>query len=494
MVRCCIVIAALVPTLAAADPVDTTSLPEHHTATVTATAERRIAIETPMSAFAPQAGVSHTIFLERCRGGCRITKGTVNDASTNTSTIPANSGVSTISEYKNAQGQDGAAADEEWNAVLKCVQEVYSPLQVTVTDVRPPAGAGSYHLAVLAGVPSEIGMSNDILGIAPLAANCAAQDNVISFSFANAHQTSERVNNLCWTAAQESAHAFGLDHEFVFKDGRSACSDPMTYRVDCGGQRFFRNASAACGEFTEKPACHCSPTQNSHQKLLSVFGPGTSITPPPTSAITLPATGGGLLGAVVAASAGSQRGISKVELLINGFVWAESTGARFGPTGQPNPATYTLVVPDNLPDSIVDVVVRAREDIGTFTDSAPVTVTKGAPCASADACAAHQKCEAGRCLWDPPVGELGDACSYPQFCKSGLCRGTADSQICTQPCVVEADTCPQDLSCIATNAGEGICFTPGGGCCSVAGGAGAPWIHGGIAALVLGASLRRRRR
>ncbi len=485
------VLAGLVPAVAGAEPVTTTSSPEAPAARAT----RRVVVDTPTAAFAaPHASISHTIYLERCRGGCRITKGTVNDAANNVSTIPSGAGPFLISEYKNAAGLSGAPADAEWSAVLKCVQEVYSPLAVTVTDVRPADGGASYHLALLAGVPGEIGLGNDILGIAPLAANCAPQDNVISFSFANAHPNTDRVNNLCWTAAQESAHAFGLDHEFAFTDGRSACSDPMTYRVDCGGQRFFRNVAASCGEFTEKAACKCSLTQNSHQKLEAVFGTGVSITPAPTVVITLPSAGGTTLGAVVAATAGSQRGISRVELLINGFGWADTRGADFGPQGQANPSPYTLLVPAALPDSIVDIVVRAHEDIGTFTDSAPVTVTKGAPCVTADTCAAHQKCEAGKCFWDPAVGELGDACEYPQFCKSGQCRGTADVQICTQACVVDNDSCPGDLTCIDTGGGAGICFTPGGGCCSIGGGPGAPWVHGGIAVLVLGVSLRRRRR
>ena len=37
------------------------------------------------------------------------------------------------------------------------------------------------------------------------------------------------MNNICWTAAQETAHALGLDHEYVFADGTSACSDPMKF-------------------------------------------------------------------------------------------------------------------------------------------------------------------------------------------------------------------------------------------------------------------------
>src|SRR5262249_23245244 len=143
----------------------------------------------------------------------------------------------TISEYRDGAGETGAMADTEWAALVQCMKEVYSTYDVVVTDVKPTNT--TYHMAIIAGVPAEIGLNPDVLGVAPLASDCSAQDNVISFSFANAHPQTElisRVNNLCWTASQESAHAFGLDHEYEFTpDKRSACNDPMTYRVDCGG-------------------------------------------------------------------------------------------------------------------------------------------------------------------------------------------------------------------------------------------------------------------
>ena len=84
------------------------------------------------------------------------------------------------------------------------------------------------------------------------------------------------MNNICWTAAQETAHALGLDHEYVFSDGTSACNDPMTYRMDCGGQKFFRNKAAQCGEVGVR-TCRCGGSQNSHVKIRGVFGDGTSL-------------------------------------------------------------------------------------------------------------------------------------------------------------------------------------------------------------------------
>jgi hypothetical protein len=448
---------------------------------------KRLAVPTPVEAFTvppASAPVSRVIYLERCIGGCRITGGTVNDAKNLTSTIP-NPGNYNLGEFENAQGQGGAQADAEWAQIVTCMKEVYSPYDVEVTDIEP--ASGSYHLAIIAGNPQEVGLEANVLGVAPLAGNCAAFDNVMSFSFSSAHPqtaTLAHVQNVCWTAAQESAHAFGLDHEFEFVDGSSACSDPMTYRMDCGGQKFFRNLAARCGEETQRE-CRCSAVQNSHRNLMTLFGAGTSLTGAPTVTMTNPTTGGGPLPTNVIATSFAKRGVKKMELFLNGFPMTTVGGAAFGQTGQPE-SNYGLVPPANMPDSIYDMFVRASDDLGTFTDTPTITVTKNGPCTSADACLLEQKCEAGKCLWDPPAGELGDTCGFDQFCKSLLCRGTAEQLICTQTCAVEDPlSCPQDMSC-----NNGICFFTEGGCCSAAPG---DWMPAGLLAFLVGIGLLRQR-
>jgi MYXO-CTERM domain-containing protein len=396
----------------------------------------------------------------------------------------------------NSLSRTGTEADAEWALVVRCVKEVYSPYNVVVTDVKPISGVG-YHEAIIAGFPAEIGFGTDILGVAPLASDCSAIDNVISFTFANAHPaTSDRVFNICWTAAQESAHAYGLDHEYEFVDGkRSACSDPMTYRNDCGGQKFFRNDFASCGETANRP-CKCGAQQNSHLKILSVFGAGTPITGNPTIVLTNPAMSGDPLDRVVSAKAGAQRGVARVELLFNGYKWAEAVGAPFGRLGQPNPSDYAPPVPAALPNSIVDIKMIAYDDLGASTESAVVTVTKGAACATASTCASGQKCEAGKCFWDPPTGQLGASCSYAQFCTSGICTGTKDQQICTQNCIPGVvDSCPMGFECLMSTANSGVCFfTSSGGCCSVDRTDRGWWVHLGLGAALLGYVMRRRRR
>src|SRR5262249_47718112 len=157
-----------------------------------------------------------------------------------------------------------------------------------------------------------------------------------------------------------------------------------------------------------------------------------------------------------------------------------------------DPSTYHLAFPADVPDGVIDIVVKAYDDLPVETDSTTVTVTKGAPCASADACAKGQQCDStGRCLWSPPTGQLGDACSYPQFCQSGICEGTADKQICTESCIVGvADSCPSGFDCIMTNGVDGICFPPdqSGGCCQAGRGGAAAQL--GLSVIVLGLVVR----
>jgi hypothetical protein len=495
---------------AAAEPVSPSSPPPVLTAS--GVPGERIAVDTALDRYATSAAaqVSQTIYLNRCKGGCTVHMGN-NDARTDTSTIPTpNTGHPgpdfLVSEFQDSNGAIGTPADDDWNKIVTCMKEVYSPYAVNVTDVRP-AGGASFHEAIIAGNPQDVGLDDKILGVAPLSTSCMAIDNVMSFSFSNHHMRDPQnrnvlVLNVCWTAAQESAHAYGLDHEYSFTTGNaanshSACNDPMTYRNDCGGQKFFRNETANCGE-TNSRACKCGGTQNSHLKLLSVFGAGTPITGRPTSMLTS-LTPGGSLGGIVSVQAGAQRGVSHVDLLLNGYKWSEKVGAIIGANGQANPSPYALTVPTEVPNSVIDVKAVAYDDLGASTDSATITVTKGAPCESAATCLKGQKCEAGKCFWDPPAGEIGDSCSYAQFCKSGICTGTAEQQICTQSCIPGvADSCPpgSGLECVMQTPNTGVCFfgSTGGGCCSVAGGRDLWWAPVGIALAVLGLLTRRRRR
>jgi len=252
---------------------------------------------------------------------------------------------------------------------------------------------------------------------------------------------------------------------------------------------------AVCGEMKARD-CKCNSTQHSHQQLLGIFGPGTVLTPAPTASIVAPTNNGAVsTGFVVQVLAGSQRGVAKVELYLNGSRWMVLKGAGFGPNGQTNPSTYTFYTPQTVPNGIIDIDAKAYDDLGLGVGSIPIRVMKGAPCTNADACADNQQCIEGKCVFDAPEGELGDECGYDQFCKSWTCLGDGD-KLCTQECLTDEPTsCPSDFECLRTapTGTAGYCWPIDGGCCSVGHSRNAIWMHGGLALLVIG-WLRRRRR
>jgi hypothetical protein len=441
----------------------------------------------PLPAFAI-GEVSPVLFLNRCSGTCTVTGG-IDDARIMSSSIPCAGGAScgggscfcpggggggqfVVDEFENYVGQTGTAADAEWNMIVQCVRELYSPYNVMVTDVFPTT-AVSHTQGIVAGSPANVGYGGLGTGGLGGTAACVPKDNVISFTFANIFTINNqrtRVLFLCSVVAQETAHSFGLDHAFEFGDGRSACSDPMSYRNDCGGQDFFRNYSTKCGENATRP-CKCGGLQNSHQRLLQIFGPGTPLTAPPALAVSSPANGATVgNGATVLATASAQRGVSRLELWLNGYKWLTVPGAVFGPSGQPE-TTYPITFPADVPNSVIDIVVKAYDDIESETISPTITVTKGAPCTTADTCAKGQKCEAGKCFWDPPSGQLGEPCSYQQFCATGGCIDTSAGMICTTDCVVGVgDSCPTGFVCEGAEGASGHCIPEGAGddtCCNI---------------------------
>ncbi|MEO8702327.1 MAG: hypothetical protein ABI867_19940 [Kofleriaceae bacterium] len=450
---------------------------------------------------APHGLTGHTLYVNRCIGGCTIGPGQDN-ATTDPPTSQYVSNAVTIPEFDGFQPGD-------FEGALQCLREVYSPFNVNVVETRPTSG--DYSMIMVGG--TQANPAGPLLGfdgaggVAGLPDNCQPNARGMSFAFTElldvfaGEAGGSRPFGLCWVMAQETAHVFGLDHEFQFQDDqRSACNDPMTYRDECGGQKFFRNKIASCGEFAQdgSRSCRCPPqqSQNSHQRLLAVFGPGTSLVPPPTNDVTTPAIDATAFPTTIITSAGSKRGIEHVDFYFNNYKWGSVPGQQFGRTGQQNPSTYSFGVPATLPDSIYDIRVEAYDDLGAVTTSRAITLTKGAPCATADTCLAGQKCEAGKCFWDEPVGIAGDACTFPQFCTTGICEGPTDAKICTTPCVVGvADSCEEGFRCLAVGNG-GVCYfnaEDGGGCCSSSDGS-LPAMPLLLGSALLGFVVLRRRR
>jgi hypothetical protein len=416
--------------------------------------------------------VSKIIFLNRCEGGCTIEPG-INDARYNKSSIPDMT--SYVTEFRHD--------DATWDAIVKCVQEVYAPYDIEVTDVDP--GQNVYHHeAIVAGTPDQIGLGDGVGGVAP--SQCTPVNNVISYTFANYYPAAPIT--ICGVIAQESAHSFGLEHAFD-------CSDPMTYLPACGRQ-FFRDSLTPCGEFEALEQCQCGGSfQNSHRWLKTVLGETTKPLPGPVVEVITPGEGDEVQdGFRVHVEADDMRGLRRLELHINGTMYATVDG-------KPNDSSYQLVAPDDLADGVLDVEVIAFNDIDVPTVVA-FTVTKGSPCQRAEDCRSGQECGDGRCFFPPATGALGDTCDDNRDCVSGLCPRSGDQAYCSEPCFpTNTPTCPDGFTCVEVATNEGVCWpaeeeSGGGGCRagvgrSGRGGAGLALMLAAMAMLV-GARPRRR--
>ncbi len=374
---------------------------------------------------------SNIIFLNRCVGGCTINPG-FGDSRENTSSILG--GTAFISEFSHD--------DETWDEMVRCVKLVYEPFDIQITDVDP--GSASHFEAIVAGTDDEAGFSAD--GVAP--AVCGIANNAITFNFANQMNS---VDRMCWTVAQETAHAFGLDHEYL-------CSDPMTYRNDCSGTKFFQDVDAPCGEGGPR-SCSCTgfSTQNSFRRIRDHFGTGALT--PPTVEMRRPAAGATVRPLFpIEVAAEDNIAVKTVEFVVNGTVVNTLTSPP-----------YVINAPEGLTGTI-NVQVRATDNLGT--PSAPVSV---------------------EVVMGDPLSEFGATCEFNEDCITRMCAQADGKGTCTQSCelTAETDTCPSGTGCLDVG-GNGICWETSGsesGGCQTGGTSGA--LSGLFLVLLLGVFRKR---
>ncbi len=385
----------------------------------------------------PQAVVSsRLIFMNRCPAGigCVIRPG-ADDSRTNTSSIP-NSQV-TLTGFKQS--------DAVWAKLMTCMRATYAPFNVGVTDVDPGPGVPHFE-NVVGGRATEL--SSDLSGaggVSPF--TCGEIPNSISFTFDVYGADSDA---LCWTAAQEVAHSFGLEHEYN-------AADPMTYLNGGPSMKRFQATDSACGEFSEV-SCRCTgqPTQNSYQHIIALFGPGAPTAP--TVSIRSPAAGNKVTPKfIVRITATDDVGIDRIELWIDGV----NTGvvAKVPP--------YQVAAPESIAQGPHTVEVRAFDVQGTPA-MASIEVDVGPPCTASKGCSGDDVCVMGVCLPGPDAaGGLGSFCTGNTECLSNLCIGEeGGNKACVESCQLDLEgACPEDFSCIPGGSG-GVCWeTGGGGCC-----------------------------
>lgn len=402
----------------------------------------------------PQAftQVSHLIYMNNCLpNGCTVYPGN-DDSLTQRSSIPQTQ--SHLAGY--AWGPDS------WNTLVQCMKDMYAPFDVQITDQDPGTSVPHFELMV-GGHSTDIGIEG-AGGVAPfIPCDGQLQDNVISFVFAA--ETSD-LDYLCWAAAQETSHVFGLDHEML-------ATDPMTYLSPPVKKPGFQNMDVSCGEYQDR-TCWCgNATQNSAQYLTDTFGPAQL--EPATLSIDSPADGAWIIpGAEIHATAHSQLSVATGELDIDGASSAQLTAPPL-----------VFATPSTLAAGDHTLQISAT-DVGGRTFSASIGVHVVAACASG--CAHGFGCLGGYCLpeSDQPGG-LGATCTNSADCITGTCATDGTSYLCTGACDA-GGTCPAGYAC-ASAAGQasGVCWpsaSKSGGCTTGTGGS--PWlVLAGLALLVV---------
>ncbi|HMG23714.1 MAG TPA: Ig-like domain-containing protein, partial [Kofleriaceae bacterium] len=338
---------------------------------------------------------THTIYMHRCVGSdCTVAQGT-----TNSTTEPARSslGHGVLSPF--SQG------DATWNSVMECMQDVYSPFNVLITDVDP--GAAPHFEIMIGGTPEQIGLPNGTGGVSPF--SCMPYiPNSLVFVF---DVWGNDPEELCSTAAQEVAHSFTLDH--VIEP-----SDPMTY-FDYKGRRRYVNAQIQCGSDCDQNhrsplgatcggatfqdhACACgggAQTQNSVQVISALFGEGQS---PPSVKIVAPQVGDTVAsGFAVSAEITDDIAVASAELRVDGQLVGNAAGAPFA-----------FIGPTTLANGTHTVEVTGYDNAGA-PGRARVQVVVGPGCKSSHDCPNDtDACLAGRCVAGPGVvGGLGQVCT-----------------------------------------------------------------------------------
>jgi len=402
---------------------------------------------------------SNVIYLNNCKpNGCQLSPGNESAATNRSSIIDQTSTV-----------QPFAYSDSTWQQVVECVKKTYAPFGVQIVTDRP--ASGTYHMAIVAGVPQNVGMQQGVGGVSPF--TCGYISGGISFSFANVYGGS--VDDICWTVAQETAHSWGLDHKF---DNR----DPMTYLQSGPSRKTFQNEAGPCGEFQAR-GCSCGGnSMNSFREIMETFGSSTPT--PPTVSITSPRNGDSVAAEFpIRADIVDDIGASKAELRIDGQLISTLTAA---------PWVWNAPASLGQGNHIIKVT---GYDIGGTPSETTITVTRGAPCSDSNACTGDgDVCVDGRCVAGGSVtGGLGTTCTSNTECRSGQCAGDGTSSYCVESCTMGNDGCPGDFGCVAAGGG-GVCW-PGagddGGCSTARGDQGIVLVGLAFGALVIS---RRRRR
>ncbi len=276
--------------------------------------------------------------------------------------------------------------------------------------------------------------------------------------------------------AQETAHSFGLEHEFL-------CTDPMTYLQPCG-PKWFQDENASCGEYSAA-SCDCRSSQNSHRIIGDHFGAGDN--PGPNLTFKRPLPNSNVEPGFVIELGGGDYfyGVEDLEILINGEVVAGG--------GTP---PYIFNAPDGY-SGLITLEARAT-DIRGYQGGVVAEVNVGSACKAGE-CSDGRVCYKSFCIAGSSAeGGFGATCASDADCDSSVCGKDSEGVgNCTNVCELGQGECPSEFGC--TKAGDsnvcwaGVTEDSGGcGCSTGAGGSGFAGLFFVFLALTVGRRRRQR--
>lgn len=437
---------------------------------------------------APLVANTHTLYINRCLGGCTVVEGSTDSRSDRSDLA---SGSAHLDAFNGSQ--------QTWDDTMSCLRSVFSRFNVIVTDIDP---GNTPHLEVMvAGLAAQLNPAfpANVGGISITACSAIGScdnfiPNALAFTFGNTGFYKDRPNELCATTAQEIAHTWALDHTVD-------PMDPMTYNLSFKGIRQYQD-NVTCGSDCSNTGRGPSPfnlpcsgtgtagthacfsgdaTQNEVQVISSLFG---SSGPTPTVAITTPTAGSAVDASfAIGVECTASDGVALVQVSVDGRALDSKTEGPF-----------TFMAPSlaNGPHH-VEAFCGATGG-GGATDE--LDIVQGTPCDTAADCTSTEICYRGACVAGPDVsGGLGATCNANADCLGDVCSSDGSEAYCTLPCEVGQNQCPPDFGCLQAGNG-GVCWPgadeSGGGFCNGSG-AGGVTIFGVMFGCVILLRGRRRR-
>src|SRR5215475_9895453 len=108
----------------------------------------------------------NTIYLNSCRPNGCVVHGGSTDSRYDTSSITSGG---TLGPFP--------LSDQAWKQVVQCVQDVYYPFNVVITDVDP--GTAQHFEIMIGGNPGDLHFSNAVGGVSPF--TCGVISNSLVF-------------------------------------------------------------------------------------------------------------------------------------------------------------------------------------------------------------------------------------------------------------------------------------------------------------------------